>query len=117
MEPLFPLRDDLCRRSSVGVAGSARQDLEPGRPDEEESMTAMPDSLTACGQAAVKRRINPHRSFVCRLVPNWLLCRKEVSHGAKLTYARRPGRCLLPIPADNRQGNRRRRPERPRLPL
>jgi hypothetical protein len=48
----------------------------------------MPDSLTVCGEAVVKRRINPHRSFVCSLVPNWLLCRKEVSHGAKLTYAR-----------------------------
>ena len=51
-------------------------------------MTPMPDSLTVCGEAVVKRRINPHRSFVCSLVPNWLLCRKEVSHGAKLTYAR-----------------------------
>ena len=47
----------------------------------------MPDGLTVRGEV-VKRRINPHRKFVCSLLPNWLLCRKEVSHGAKLTYAR-----------------------------
>jgi hypothetical protein len=34
------------------------------------------------------RRINPWRLFIGSFVPNWLLCRKEVSSGAKLCYAR-----------------------------
>ena len=33
-------------------------------------------------------RINPYRQFIGSFVPNWLLCRTEISHGAKLTYAR-----------------------------
>lgn len=32
--------------------------------------------------------INPWRMFVGAMTPNWLLCRKEVSHAAKLCYAR-----------------------------
>lgn len=34
------------------------------------------------------RRINPHRMFVGSFVPDWLLCRVEISQGAKLCYAR-----------------------------
>jgi hypothetical protein len=34
------------------------------------------------------RRINPYKRYVGSMVPNWLLCRKEVSQGAKLCYAR-----------------------------
>src|ERR1039458_10040016 len=87
MEPLSPLSCHLQRGGAAGVAGFSRRDFETGRPDEEEPMTAMPDGLTVRGEV-VKRRINPHRKFVCSLLSNWLLCRKEVSHGAKLTYAR-----------------------------
>jgi len=31
---------------------------------------------------------NPHRQFICALVPNWIMRRKELSHGAKLLYGR-----------------------------
>jgi hypothetical protein len=34
------------------------------------------------------RRINPWRQFVGAFIPNWLLCRSEISQGAKLCYAR-----------------------------
>ena len=34
------------------------------------------------------RRINPYKMFVGSFVPNWLLCRREISQGAKLCYAR-----------------------------
>lgn len=34
------------------------------------------------------RRINPWRMFVGSMIPNWLQCRKEISPGAKLAYAR-----------------------------
>ena len=36
----------------------------------------------------MSRRINPWKSFVGSMIPNWLLCRREVSQGAKLAYAR-----------------------------
>lgn len=45
-------------------------------------------------------RINPWMRFYGAFIPNWLLCRTEVSHGAKLCYARlaqfagRDGRCF-----------------------
>jgi len=32
--------------------------------------------------------INPYKLFVGSFVPNWLMCRKEISLGAKLVYAR-----------------------------
>lgn len=35
-----------------------------------------------------EKRINPYRMFQGGFVPNWLLRRREVSGGAKLTYAR-----------------------------
>ena len=31
---------------------------------------------------------NPYKKFVGSFIPNWLLCRKEVSQGAKLCFAR-----------------------------
>jgi len=34
------------------------------------------------------RFINPHKIFVGSFVPNWLMCRTEVSPGAKLLYGR-----------------------------
>lgn len=37
---------------------------------------------------ATPRRINPWRLFTGAMIPNWLLCRSEVSAGAKLCYAR-----------------------------
>jgi hypothetical protein len=46
------------------------------------------------------QRISPWRMFIGSMIPNWLLCRKEVSPGAKLTYARltqyagKHGRCF-----------------------
>ena len=49
---------------------------------------------------ANRNRINPWRLFTGAMIPNWLLCRPEVSAGAKLTYARlcqfsgRDGRCF-----------------------
>lgn len=33
-------------------------------------------------------RINPYKLFVGSMVPNWLLCRREISSSAKLLYAR-----------------------------
>jgi hypothetical protein len=33
-------------------------------------------------------RINPWRMFVGSMIPNWLQCRREISQGAKLAYAR-----------------------------
>jgi hypothetical protein len=35
-----------------------------------------------------RQRINPWRKFIGSMVPNWLLCRPEVSPGAKLCYSR-----------------------------
>jgi len=35
-----------------------------------------------------RRRINPWRMFVGSMIPNWLQCRREISQGAKLAYAR-----------------------------
>jgi hypothetical protein len=35
-----------------------------------------------------QRRINPWRKFTGAMVPNWLLCRRGLSQGAKLCYAR-----------------------------
>lgn len=35
-----------------------------------------------------KKRIDPYKSWVGAMVPNWLLKRCEVSPGAKLVYAR-----------------------------
>ena len=46
------------------------------------------------------RRINLWRKFVGSFIPNWLMCRPEVSQGAKLAYGRlaqfggRAGRCF-----------------------
>lgn len=34
------------------------------------------------------KTINPYRLFVGSFIPNWLMCRREVSQGAKLAYAR-----------------------------
>lgn len=34
------------------------------------------------------KRINPYKLFVGCFVPNWLMVRKEISHGGKLCYAR-----------------------------
>lgn len=34
------------------------------------------------------KTINPYRLFVGSFIPNWLQCRKEVSDGAKIVYAR-----------------------------
>jgi hypothetical protein len=36
----------------------------------------------------MQKLINPHALFVGAFIPNWLLRRPEVSHGAKLCYAR-----------------------------
>lgn len=38
--------------------------------------------------SAPGNRINPWRLFIGAMIPNWLLCRPEVSAGAKLAYAR-----------------------------
>lgn len=35
-----------------------------------------------------KQFINPHRKFLMAPLPNWLLCRQEISYGAKCLYAR-----------------------------
>jgi hypothetical protein len=32
--------------------------------------------------------INPYKVFVGSFIPNWLMCRRELSQGAKLAYAR-----------------------------
>jgi len=42
----------------------------------------------AIGAIPRPSRINPWRLFYGAMVPNWLLCRTEVSQGAKLCYAR-----------------------------
>jgi DNA-binding transcriptional MocR family regulator len=34
------------------------------------------------------KRINPYKLFVGCFLPNWLVCRKEISEGAKICYAR-----------------------------
>jgi Helix-turn-helix domain len=35
-----------------------------------------------------RQRINPWRMFIGAMIPNWLLCRRELSQGSKLCYAR-----------------------------
>ena len=63
-----------------------RQDIAPGR--------------QKLAEPPPPRRINPWRMFTGAMVPNWLLSRPEISHGAKLTYARlaqhagKEGRCF-----------------------
>ncbi len=48
---------------------------------------ALPHDQT--GAPGVKReRIIPWKKFLSSLVPNWLLCRTEISQGAKLCYGR-----------------------------
>jgi hypothetical protein len=60
--------------------------------------TPTPDSKTTLTPRL--RRINPWRMFVGSMIPNWLQCRREVSQGAKLAYARlaqhagRDGECF-----------------------
>lgn len=51
---------------------------------------AKPSTATQISaDAASKRpRINPYKRFIGSFLPNWLLCRREVSAGAKLCYAR-----------------------------
>jgi hypothetical protein len=43
---------------------------------------------TPASADAAPHRINPWRLFTGAMIPNWLLCRPEVSAGAKLAYAR-----------------------------
>ena len=54
-------------------------------------ITHAPVSLCAPEGTTMKtegRYINTYKAFVGSMVPNWLLSRTEVSHGAKLAYAR-----------------------------
>ncbi len=51
-------------------------------------MTAPFFAKSAAPDKSPPRRINPWRMFVGSMIPNWLQCRREISQGAKLAYAR-----------------------------
>lgn len=43
---------------------------------------------TPNGVVKIKQYFNPYKQFHGAMVPNWVLCREELSEGAKLCYAR-----------------------------
>jgi hypothetical protein len=58
------------------------------------------DATRSAASGTASKRINPWRMFIGAMVPNWLLCREEISQGVKLAYARlaqyagRDGKCF-----------------------